>query len=277
MTEVSLSIRRHSKPPKSPPKLLREPAPGLGPEIEGWCHTQHGICMASRIPWAGCLRRYTSRQLTRENDKLQALSGLSEQYAIYFSTLLPVHEPSNLKGSPEYFAGLWRHQMPQALTWSHDMETELSPRPQNCRAPSWSSASIDGMIHTACVGEVFNLETFQIHVPFRDPDYSFGRVTKGCRINVSGLLKEINWNPAARLLVLPGSTDDGMQLDYEILLEAAEEICRRLFLVPVQRYCRGRQNQSALELSLSGWRYEGLILRRDAGGLHNCYTRVGCF
>lgn len=61
---------------------------------------------SARISWAGCLRRYTSRQLTRESDKLQALSALAEQYALYFSTLLRGVVPSTLKDFPPYFAGL---------------------------------------------------------------------------------------------------------------------------------------------------------------------------
>ncbi|OBT65450.1 hypothetical protein VE03_06021 [Pseudogymnoascus sp. 23342-1-I1] len=35
--------------------------------------------------WAACLRFYTSRELTRPNDKLQAISGLAEQFSIFFT------------------------------------------------------------------------------------------------------------------------------------------------------------------------------------------------
>ncbi|ROW06768.1 hypothetical protein VMCG_04149 [Cytospora schulzeri] len=131
---------------------------------------------SARIAWAACLRLYTSRKLTRESDKLQALSGLAEQYALFFLSLPATHNDSGLRDTSDYFAGLWRHQMPQALTWRRDLDTELTPRPRTYRAPSWSWASIDGMIHLASLGEVYNFEILQLHVPLHNPAYSFGRV-----------------------------------------------------------------------------------------------------
>lgn len=133
------------------------------------------------------------------------------------------------------------------------------------------------MMHSAYVGEAFEFEILKAHVPFHNPDYSFGRVAERCRIDVSGLLKEIDWDPASKLLLSARSVEESEKLDYEISLDAAEKIGSRVFFVPVQRPYRSPQNGTALELSLCGWRYEGLILVKDDHGGQNCYRRVGYF
>lgn len=55
------------------------------------------------------------------------------------------------------------------------------------------------------------------------------------------------------------------------------DVGSRAFIVPVQRHYRSPQNGTALELSLCGWRYEGLVLLDDDHGVQNCYRRVGYF
>lgn len=233
---------------------------------------------SAEISWAICLRRYTSRELTRQSDKLQALSGLAEQYAIYFSKLLAIQADSTQRGPYVYLAGLWNHQMPQALTWHRDIETESSPRPQIYRGPSWSWASIDGMIHTTYVGEAFDFEIIQIHVSFHIPDYSFGRVTEGCRIEVFGLLKEVKWDTVSESLRPFEGGNDLEQPEIVIYWDAAGELGMQLFWVPVQRFKRDQVNGSVAELSILGWRYQGLLLLKvDHSVIQHCYRRVGCF
>jgi hypothetical protein len=232
----------------------------------------------ARDAWAACLRRYTSRELTREGDKLQAISGLAEQYALFFKNYIR-EKPGEL-----YIAGLWKHQMPHALCWKRDPEKSLVPRPKEYRAPSWSWASIDGIIYSATVLETFNFDILDIELAFKDPNYTFGRVVKGCVISARGLLQELSWDLTLRLVLpagtyLPSSTDENGHP--EIYLDAEEEILGPIFGVPVQRWCRPDYRQfevyrGAKKLPEPVWKYHGLLLRKAAGEAE-CLERVGMF
>ena len=84
--------------------------------------------------WEYILETYTACQLTREEDKLVALSGLAKR----MERLL----------DDEYTAGLWRKCLPGQLLWSVD-RAEGCKRPEvPYRAPSWSWAAIDGPVKT---------------------------------------------------------------------------------------------------------------------------------
>ncbi|KAF2846576.1 HET-domain-containing protein [Plenodomus tracheiphilus IPT5] len=96
--------------------------------------------------WYGLVEDYSSRNLTKETDKLCALEGLASK----------IFEEQN-PGS--YLAGIWSDHLPSALLWrtvppySRNRNQPISPltafsprHPQVYRAPSWSWASIDGEI-----------------------------------------------------------------------------------------------------------------------------------
>ncbi|PVH77498.1 HET-domain-containing protein [Cadophora sp. DSE1049] len=90
------------------------------------------------ISWYDIVYDYTRRDLTFSNDKLVAISGI----ASIVGTCI----------QDEYYAGLWRHDMPRALLWSPYEEETLPNAPHKSRlppiyrAPSWSWASIDSPI-----------------------------------------------------------------------------------------------------------------------------------
>lgn len=103
--------------------------------------------MALRAEWFGILEDYSSRFMTKEMDKLPALSGVAAKFSAKF------------KGD-EYHAGLFRRHLPAALLWrslgsdsNQSMrEADLSVRkysafqprrPMQYRAPSWSWAALD--------------------------------------------------------------------------------------------------------------------------------------
>jgi hypothetical protein len=94
---------------------------------------------------------YTSQKLTRDNDKLPALSGLARSIAEYTGDT--------------YCAGIWKSHIIMGLYWevknygpiplcTHPEHTAQLPTPQKSevihpasyRAPSWSWASIDAEI-----------------------------------------------------------------------------------------------------------------------------------
>ncbi|KAF5641437.1 heterokaryon incompatibility protein [Fusarium tjaetaba] len=84
--------------------------------------------------WSGLITHYTSRDMTKSNDRLPALSGIAKWLQPHL-------------GNPEYLAGLWNNSdLVRQLAWYSC--TTKNPRPQY-RAPSWSWASIDGPIFWA--------------------------------------------------------------------------------------------------------------------------------
>lgn len=74
--------------------------------------------------WTRLVQTYTRGGLTKETDKLVAISGLAKGLAA--------------QSGMEYLAGLWNHQLVQQLLWRAESP---SKRPAVFRAPSWSWAS----------------------------------------------------------------------------------------------------------------------------------------
>jgi hypothetical protein len=86
-----------------------------------------------RFNWPRVVENFSDRQLTKNTDRLPALSGLAT-----------LHKP---KASEDYAAGIWKSQLPQALLWRiHPGNTPYSSdrgtRHEVYYAPSWSWASI---------------------------------------------------------------------------------------------------------------------------------------
>lgn len=89
--------------------------------------------------WMAVAVEFSYRKLTKQSDKLIALSGVAQ-------TILASAPPETV-----YLAGIWQDQLPKLLLWraenrridTHDSEHK---RPAKYRAPSWSWASIDGPI-----------------------------------------------------------------------------------------------------------------------------------
>lgn len=80
--------------------------------------------------WGKIVKEYSSRKLTKGEDKLVALSGLAKEI--------------QLRTGDEYLAGLWRRSLPMSLLWACTDENAV--RFQEYRAPSWSWAALDGEI-----------------------------------------------------------------------------------------------------------------------------------
>jgi hypothetical protein len=80
------------------------------------------------------MQQYSRRRLSRESDKLPAISGLSAS----FSTLL---------SRSDYFAGIWGHDTLGGLCW-YPQESITGPWPPSVvdSIPSWSWASYPGEV-----------------------------------------------------------------------------------------------------------------------------------
>jgi hypothetical protein len=80
--------------------------------------------------WYHLVENYTKRNLTYEDDKLPAISGLASIM--------------ERRVGDEYFAGLWKSHLVIGLLWYR--EKDWLVRPAKYRAPSWSWAAFDGHI-----------------------------------------------------------------------------------------------------------------------------------
>ncbi|KAF8846453.1 HET-domain-containing protein [Acephala macrosclerotiorum] len=167
--------------------------------------------LASRTPgakdksqhdiWHKLVEEYTARSLTRDQDKLPALSGLANSIAA--------------KTGDGYAAGLWKRNIIKDLFWSvetiepshkcddpeHDATmppaTKASvKRPTQYRAPSWSWASLDGKIEYWRLNEdTIQARCLDIHVSPAGKD-KFGRVQLGW-MTIEGppyLLRPLEWS-----------------------------------------------------------------------------------
>lgn len=96
-----------------------------------WAKLRDNVTRAKHHEWLLLIKEFSERQLTRQSDRLPALSALAE------------HFYSNLKGP--YIAGLWNIEgdIWEGLRWSTHGVGSL---PLAYRAPSWSWASVEGRI-----------------------------------------------------------------------------------------------------------------------------------
>lgn len=148
--------------------------------------------------WELLITDYTNRTLSHASDKLPAFSGLAK-------------EAQNRAGmsQDDYCAGLWKADLPRALLW------EARPgacQQQKWRAPSWSWASIDGLITfgLARVNHEFTyIEEMEILKVKNEPKYDvypLGEVTSDCSMKVRAHLfrasrapERIGFDPAYRI------------------------------------------------------------------------------
>ena len=108
---------------------------------DGFTNATDNVYSGSRLDgyayWDGIVDVYTRSSLTRQEDKLIALSGIAQEMTLLLND--------------EYLAGLWKKNLPYQLLWSitkplTDNHGDPCFRPQEYRAPTWSWASIDGHV-----------------------------------------------------------------------------------------------------------------------------------
>lgn len=111
--------------------------------------------------WPTLVRDYSSKKLTYDSDRLIALAGVRKQ----------VETALNLR----CHAGLWLLNPPQDLSWRTAFCTP-GRRPDNCRAPTWSWASVEhntGIVYALQIIDNF-LYTKIIAEAHREPNPSGG-------------------------------------------------------------------------------------------------------
>ncbi|KAM5341800.1 hypothetical protein ACJ41O_014831 [Fusarium nematophilum] len=81
------------------------------------------------LAWHNLVILYSRKDITFEQDKLVAVSGLADLFAAQMGT--------------DYIAGLWKSTLLKDLLWEVDADNSVSKRPLSYRAPSWSWASVE--------------------------------------------------------------------------------------------------------------------------------------
>lgn len=119
--------------------------------------------------WQEVVMMYTNRRLTYSTDRLPALGGLAAEY-------------KRRSGPGEaYYAGLWKNSFIQLLSWKVGLRGD---EPTSVlKGPSWSWASIDGIID---YGQNYSfMEIGQLHAEVKDASVKrrdsnpFGEVESG--------------------------------------------------------------------------------------------------
>lgn len=87
------------------------------------------------LDWLAIVQLYCSLGLTMSNDKLVAISGIAKETRQRLESIQP--------GQYRYHAGLWDIDLLETLTWSM---SSRGSRALEYRAPSWSWASVDGVV-----------------------------------------------------------------------------------------------------------------------------------
>lgn len=138
--------------------------------------------------WKSIVRNYTTRELTRPDDKLRAISGLADEiHALYCN------------GDDEYLTGLWKRKLFAGLLWFIMPQTRLDgsswvlPRIPDMAA-TWSWASLNGIV-------VHDDEGVEISPHCEIVDWyavlsrkePFGRAVNPC-LEVRGRVKRAVWD-----------------------------------------------------------------------------------
>lgn len=106
--------------------------------------------------WHRIIEAYTSLNLTKQSDKLPALSGIASQFHI-------------LLGKHTYLGGIWNNDLPDGLQWSV-CEDEILVARTKLHAPTWSWSAVPNRVEfrdedSRCnnssftlVGSIFNIK-----------------------------------------------------------------------------------------------------------------------
>lgn len=231
--------------------------------------------------WTDIIRSYTSRMVTNADDKLLALSGLAQVFHQFWR-------------NGRYLAGLWEESMPYELCWFNnkvDVTSVLYPRPDIYLAPTWSWASIVGIVRTPSIHRflrpnyVANLkqkstiqhcEVLECTVTLEHESLPYGRITSAT-LRLSVVMAEVEWShylPNPHLFVRENTTplrffvadpDTRKEGPISILgivyVDSAEDVTGPVWIVPVL------WNEKMQAMA-------GIFLVRTETGQ---YKRIGCW
>lgn len=201
--------------------------------------------------WAGIVGFYTECQLTKETDKLVAISAIARAMKPLMTC--------------RYLAGLWEKDLVKQLGWS--LGDGGGRRPTKYRAPSWSWASVEGHCEPRKLSKVARplIEVRSAHVDLASDD-EMGPV-EGGYLDVTGQLFSLGRNSDRND---PNLQIPGFDVSFQLLRDCSlMDIEGPLHLLPL-----------TVANPPTYYRYEkynyviALVLQQH--GLQACYQRVGC-
>ncbi|RKL08650.1 hypothetical protein BFJ68_g9444 [Fusarium oxysporum] len=165
--------------------------------------------------WNSLVQRYTQRNLTRQTDRILAISGLAQIF-------------SPMRGGA-YAAGLWVKDFPDTLLWENRSRA-LYPRPSD-QGPSWSWTAINSTVTWGAGHGKDVLSVDSIECDLDQASAPFGSVKRGA-LRVTGPALDQEWKrtKSTSSLMSPGGhhlrylMPDGMYINAHIkFLPDAEE------------------------------------------------------
>ncbi|KAK4183448.1 HET-domain-containing protein [Podospora australis] len=183
----------------------------------------------ARQAWLSIIFLYTFRNISRENDKLPAVGGVAEQFA-------------RVTGD-EYYAGLWKKSLLFDLLWEIEGSvTEPKVRPENYRAPSWSWASMNGLVRAswkegeaASVGEnLRQAEVVDCQVTVPPKGTPFGELTSAL-LRLRAVLKQgvvVDGDGRAGTVMVVGRDGEKKKIG-AVRFDADEPRSEELAVVPI--------------------------------------------
>ncbi|KAK5652099.1 hypothetical protein OQA88_10877 [Cercophora sp. LCS_1] len=142
--------------------------------------------------WKATVVDYTNRNTSFAEDKLVAIAGLASEF----------HRQNQ---DDMYLAGLWRRNLPEGLMWMMDTMVmdeigawQAHPRPAAYVAPSWSWASVTGLVEfdttTTCTeeGQPY-IEVVGCDMKLENSDIPTGKVVGGT-LKAKGCLRDARWD-----------------------------------------------------------------------------------
>ncbi|EXL91810.1 heterokaryon incompatibility protein-domain-containing protein [Fusarium oxysporum II5] len=126
--------------------------------------------------WNSLVQRYTQRNLTRQTDRILAISGLAQIF-------------SPMRGGA-YAAGLWAKDFPDTLLWENRSRA-LYLRPSD-QGPSWSWTAINSTVTWGAGHGKDVLSVDSIECDLDQPSAPFGSVKRGA-LRVTGPALDLEW------------------------------------------------------------------------------------
>ncbi|KAJ4373686.1 hypothetical protein N0V86_007829 [Didymella sp. IMI 355093] len=220
------------------------------------------------LPWLEIVEQYTMRGLSVSSDKLIAISAVAQRLV------------SLTQGKwGRYYAGIWEERFFEQLLWA--MSTgEITKRPAEYRAPSWSWAAIDGRPKWPwtehLVDAKISCKLLGVETETSKSEQSFGAVSAG-KLRLFGRLKKATWSADRRTIrdskTQASVTGGSMQTFPDALDDSAQETT--VYILEVARRSYIADTMAAFNLrrrSHAGKYVAGLVLKHCGGKV---YQRVG--
>ncbi|TGO16481.1 hypothetical protein BTUL_0027g00100 [Botrytis tulipae] len=216
--------------------------------IDGAAKTMKGIAYDRWVQW---IALYSKTHLTKDSDKLVAVSALAKCTRAVFDDV--------------YVAGLWRSMFVDQLVW---YGRSIS-RPKDYRAPTWSWASVDGFVALASIrpNTKYHIEIDEVRVtPVSGVDDT-GSILDGY-FRARGLLIRDKFVNDQRPHVVRSLVEKDEGVNLIIQLDVPFDQCgEKVIVLPILTNSDGPDHENY-------W-FQALALQKRAVSPNGFYTRIG--